>query len=49
VKQGKLKAEKREKKKRMKMKVSGRSVFKIREIVLKRSRMAKGKEKIKNS
>ena len=36
-----IKAEKREEKKRIKMKVSGKSVFKIKEIILKKSKPAK--------
>jgi hypothetical protein len=49
MKQRKLKAEKREKKKRLKMQVSGRSVFKIREIVLKKSGIVQRKEKRKSN
>jgi hypothetical protein len=41
MKQGKLKAEKRERKKRPKMKVSGKSVFAIRQIILKKSERGK--------
>jgi hypothetical protein len=37
MKKSKIKAEKREEKKRIKMKVSGKSVFKLKEIILKKS------------
>lgn len=39
----KIKAEKREKKKKVKMLVSGKSVFKIQEIILKKSKQKKKK------
>jgi len=41
MKQGKLKAEKRERKKKIKINVSGKSVFKIREIILKKARSSR--------
>lgn len=43
MKQKKLKAERREIKKKPKMKVSGKSVFKIREIVLKKAKKNRAK------
>jgi hypothetical protein len=38
MKKGKLKAEKRERKKKPKMRISGKSVFKIRDVILKKAR-----------